>query len=264
MGYPIKRSLSRYMHDAAFEHLGIDATYLPFEVEPGQVEIAIQDWLATGVQGGNVTIPHKETVASVLTRLEGDAAKLKTVNTLVREGDEYVGYTTDGDGFVNSLKEQGIEVNGKEVALLGAGGAAKSIASALLRNDVKELVVINRTTARAQELIDELDSGKTGAMEDVSDADLIVNATSLGMGADYLPPELNQVVENLSEHQIVADIVYVPRDTALLRAARERGAKTIDGLGMLLHQAALAFELWTKQPPPLEVMRNALLIAAEK
>ncbi len=264
MGYPIKKSLSRYMHDAAFDHLGINAIYLPFEVEPGQVENALNDWIATGVQGGNVTVPHKETVAHAIKHLEGEAATLQTVNTLVRSGDEFIGYTTDGQGLLRSLDEANASPTGKRIAMLGAGGAARSIAAALVKAGIDQLLIINRTESRAQDLADLVGApAAVGKNSDIKSVDILINATSLGMNSEALPRELEDAVAEISDHLVVADIVYRPRNTGLLQAAQEKNAKTIDGLGMLLHQAALAFELWTNQKAPTEVMRSALLAASE-
>lgn len=252
-------SKSCAMHNAAFAVCGIDAVYLPIQVAPTEASATVSSMRALGYRGGNVTVPYKEVIAKQVDRLVGDAATLNTVNTLVREGDEFVGHTTDGEGFIRSLSEQNLDPTNMTVLLYGAGGAARAVAVALARHGVGELVIANRTQARAEELVQLVGgSARVGEITDATKAELIVNATSLGMDGT-LPEPLSALSQLASGDQIVCDLVYKPQPkTPFLSAAETNGARVVDGLGMLLHQAALSFELWTSQTAPLEVMRTAL------
>ncbi len=255
IGSPVRHSLSPALHNAAFEQLGVDWVYTAFEVLPGRAQAAVDAMRALGLGGMSVTMPHKEAVADAVDSLDAAASALHSVNTVVPQADGSLkGYSTDGAGFVASLAAANVDVSGRTVCVLGAGAAARSIVDALARAGAARIAVRNRTVGTALHAAELGGSvGVLGAAADLSAADIVVNATSVGMGSRDLPCDVGQ----LRAGQVVADIVYHPRDTALLQAARERGATTVDGLGMLVHQAALQQQLWHGLVPDVAVMAAA-------
>jgi shikimate dehydrogenase len=270
IGWPVRHSLSPPMQNAGLAALGLNWVYVPFEVPPDQVTEAVRAVRALGLVGINVTVPHKEAVARLVDELDPAAAALGSVNTVVNREGRLVGYSTDGPGFVRSLQEAGESVAGKRVALVGAGGSARAVAHAVMREGPQSLTIINRTFGRARELATML-QGRGVSVQAVSleeaegavrEAQVIIDTTPVGMHP-HVDDDPVVPAAWLHEGQCVCDLVYRPRDTVLLRAARERGAKTVGGAGMLLHQGAIALELWTGKPAPVAVMRQALLEALE-
>jgi len=258
IGSPVRHSLSPVLHNAAFAAAGLDWVYVALEVGPGRVPEALAGMRALGIGGLSVTMPHKEAVAAECDRLSDDAAALGAVNCVVPDGDELVGHNTDGAGFVAALAADGVDPAGMACVVLGAGGAARAIALALARAGAAEVAVVNRTAARAEQAVALLGGvgrvvAPADAGESVGAAGLVVNATSVGMG-DPAPSDLPLDPARLRAGQVVADIVYRPLETALLRAARTRGATAVNGVPMLVHQAAVAFELWTGVPAPVAAM----------
>ncbi len=260
IGSPVAHSLSPTIHRAAFRAAGIDWTYVAFEVAAGRGPAAVEAMRTLGIGGLSVTMPHKTDLVAAVDRLDPVAAALESVNTVSWSGDELVGSSTDGAGFVAALDEVAVEIRGARVAVLGAGGAARAVIDASARAGAQSIAVLNRSPERAERAVALADAAFLGAAADVSGADIVVNATSVGMGVeperagrDALPcaPEL------LREGQIAVDLVYHPLDTAWLRAARERGARSVDGLGMLVHQAALQQRLWVGTRPDTSAMRAA-------
>lgn len=270
IGWPVRHSLSPPMQNAALDALGLNWVYVPFEVPPDRVAEAVAAVRALGLVGLNVTVPHKEAVAREMDELDPAAAVLGSVNTVVNREGRLVGYSTDGAGFVRSLQEAGESLVGKRVALIGAGGSARAVAQAVVGEGPGSLTIINRTLARARELACLVGnmgvSVRALSLEDaegaVREAEVVIDTTPVGM---HPHAEDEPVVPSgwLQEGQCVCDLVYRPRDTVLLRAARERGARTVDGTGMLVHQGAIALELWTGKPAPVAVMRRALVEALE-
>ena len=261
IGSPIGHSLSPAIHNAAFAARGLDWVYVAFEVAPGDGARAIDAMRALGIAGLSVTTPHKLDVAAAVDSLSPAASALRSVNTVVRSaGGELVGHSTDGDGFVASLADAGVGVAGVAVTLVGAGAAARSVIDALGRAGAVEVVVVNRTASRAEEAAELATVARVGTVGDIASAGIVVNATSVGFGSDDVPfdPEL------LHSGQVVADLVYHPLRTALLDAASERGCRTVDGLGMLVHQAALQQRLWTGVRPDVAVMRAAAISTVER
>ncbi|MHC1602026.1 MAG: shikimate dehydrogenase [Methermicoccaceae archaeon] len=254
IGHPIGHTMSPVMHNAAFEALGIDAEYLAFDVLPERLGEAIEGARALGFVGLNITIPHK---VAALQYCEPDplAASIGAVNTLVLGG-RIMGYNTDATGAMESLRRAKVRVGGKEVLIMGAGGAARAIAHALVHEGAK-VVVANRTKQRAVELCEALEGATAAGLDElpalVQSCDVLINATSVGMRGESLVRR-----EWLHEGQVVFDIVYNPPETPLLKAARGAGAKTIDGVAMLVHQGAKAFELWFGVEPPVDVMERAV------
>ena len=274
IGWPVKHSLSPPMHNAAFAALGLDWVYVPFEVAPEAVGAALSGMRALGIRGLNVTIPHKAAVAGLVDEVDDMAAALEAVNTVHNREGRLVGYNTDGPGFLRSLQEAGHEVRGKRVALIGAGGSARSVAYAVAREGAASLSIVARKIAQARDLAElvrqraayerimpaglELADAQTR----VTEAEIVVDSTPVGM---HPQTDVAPVVPAswLHEGQVVCDLTYNPRETTLLRAARSRGAMTVDGTGMLVHQGAVAFEIWTGETAPVDVMREALLGSLE-
>ncbi len=272
IGWPVEHSLSPAMHNAALAAMELNWVYLAFPVAPERVSEAVGAVRGLQLIGLNVTIPHKQAVAELMDELDDAAEALGVVNTVVRREDRLVGYNTDGPGFLQSVEEMGHSVEGKRVAVIGAGGASRSIAYACARAGASQMTVLNRTAARA-EAVASLAADKGGASdvgtaglqgaaaeEAVSGADLVVDCTSVGM---YPNVEEGPVVpgEWLRAGQVVVDVTYNPRETTLLRAARACGADVVDGTGMLVHQGAIALGHWCGRQAPAEVMREALLSA---
>jgi len=263
IGSPIRHSLSPAIFNAAFSAAGLDWAYLAFEVPEGAAGLAMAGVRALGLEGVSVTMPHKAAVIDGLDGLSEDAEALGAVNCISRRGGELHGDNTDGRGFLDALRiDEGIDVAGARCAVVGAGGAGRAVARALGQAGVASIAVINRSIAPA-ELAVRLagPTARLGTPADIESADLVVNATPLGMGVVVStagePEPLPIDVARLGAGQVVIDLVYHPAVTPLLAAARERGLRTVNGLGMLIHQAAHAFRLWTNEDPPLEAMSAA-------
>jgi len=255
IGAPIRHSLSPAIFNAAFECCELDWVYLAFEVPEGEARAALEAVRALGIGGLSVTMPHKDAVAELVEHCTPEAAALHAVNCVVPTGDGFVGENTDGPGFLDSLRaETGFDVAGRRTVVLGAGGAARAIVLALSRAGASEVSVVNRTPERAETAAALAGPvGRVSTGDAIGQADLVVNATSVGMGDGRLPFDPAM----LTAGQVVADIVYHPSPTPLVAAALDRGVVAVDGLGMLVHQAAHAFRLWTGVEPPIEVMTTA-------
>ncbi|NQS76182.1 MAG: shikimate dehydrogenase [Peptococcaceae bacterium] len=271
-GCPVGHTLSPIMHNAAFTATGLRYVYVPFEVAPYTLPAAVEGIRALGMAGVNLTVPHKEAVLPLLDGISDEAAHIGAVNTIInREGYLY-GENTDGKGYLKALREAGFVPAGRTVLFLGAGGSARAVAVQLALAGAGKLVFANRTEARAAQLA-QFVTDRTGTVTDLApwperpgdqvlaqvlaEADLVVQTTSLGMS-----PNVYETVPlpfaNFRPGQVASDLVYNPPETLFLKKARLGGAVTVSGLGMLLHQGALAFELWTGVPAPLEAMREAL------
>jgi shikimate dehydrogenase len=279
IGSPIRQSLSPLLHNAAFAALDLNWVSLAFPVAAGQVPAALNGMRALGVAGLSVTMPHKAEVATLVDSCSEVAAQLQAVNCVINQGGTLHGANTDGDGFLASLtRAAGFEPAGKRCLVIGAGGAARAVTHALGRAGAADVAVVNRTPDRAGPVAALAGSaGRPVATVDaaqVAQSDLVVNATPIGMagmagtagqdGAAGAAGESAGESEQwlvapalLHAGQVVTDLVYAPRPTPWLAAAAATGATTVDGLGMLVHQAALQLELWTGQPAPVDVMWQA-------
>lgn len=260
IGSPIEHSLSPVIHQAAFDAAGVKWAYVAFDVAPGDGAAAIAAMRVLQIAGMSVTMPHKHDVIAGVDRLDPAAAALRSVNTIGWEGDELVGSSTDGAGFVASLADADVAVAGATVAVIGAGGAARSVIDAVGRSGAAEIIVINRTADRGERAAELADVARVGVPEEISGVDIVVNATNVGMGIEpgsAAPDDYPCPVESLREHQVVADLVYHPLQTAWLQAASALGCRTVDGLGMLIHQAALQQQRWLGSTPDITVMRRA-------
>ena len=273
-GYPLGHSISPAFQQAAFDHLGIDAIYEAWETPPEKLGHAVASLRSGDFMGANVTVPHKQAVQQHLDTIEPLAASIGAVNTIVRDDSQLVGHNTDAYGFSQSLKREAkFEPTRKRVVLIGSGGAARAAAYGLAQEGIASLVIANRTLGSAVMLAEEMSNQMTdvraSSLESESleshcaAADLIVNTTSIGMlhgPAEGRSPILEEFIPGGC---LVYDIVYNPEVTPLLKAARRAGAQTLGGLPMLVYQGAAAFELWTGQPAPIEIMFTAAQKALE-
>lgn len=266
VGHPIAHSRSPKIHGHWLRTYGIDGGYDAIDVDPVDVAAFLATLADNGFVGGNVTIPHKEAAFATVDRRDAAAELIGAVNTLWFEDGILVGGNTDAHGFAANLDEfvPGWPENGPAV-VLGAGGAARAVIHALKVCGVDDIRIVNRTLSRAGELRDRFGAGVTAhgaATPDLlSDAGLLVNTTSLGMAGKGCKDELPADPALLPAHAIVTDIVYVPLETPLLAAARARGLKTVDGLGMLLHQAVPGFERWFGRRPEVTPELRTLIVA---
>jgi shikimate dehydrogenase len=264
-GKPVAENPTQPMIEAAFRHHGLDWRYVQFEIEPEALGDAVRGMRAMGFRGGNVTTPHKVAIVRHLDRLAESAALMGAVNCIVRRGPELVGENTDGKGFVQSLRAK-TDPAGKKVVILGAGGAARAIAVELALAGARSLVLVNRSAARGRELVELLRARTKVAAEFASwegdysvppDADVLVNATSIGLFPD-VQARVPVDPSSLEARLVVADVIPNPPDTRLLREARARGCTVLDGLGMLVHQGVIGFKYWTGIDAEPSVMRRAL------
>ena len=263
IGDPIDHSISPIIQNAAFHHARIDAVYVAFHVKKHDLKVAVEGLLALGIRGFNVTIPHKIQIMRYLDGLDQAASIIGSVNTVVNRKGSLIGFNTDGIG---ALQAVGVErLKGASVLLLGAGGAARAIAHAFAP-ETSRIRIMNRSITNARRLerairerygssISSSPLTQKSMRKFVESAELIVNASSMGMNGKYDPP-INQ--RWLNSQQTIFDIVYTPTVTTLLRNARRAGARTIGGLEMLLNQGAASFELWTGRSAPIREMRNKL------
>lgn len=272
IGNPVRSSLSPAMHQAALRSLGLDARYLAFEIAPRQVRDVVRALAPLGFWGLNVTIPYKEKVLPLLDSIDPRAAAIGAVNTVVVRNGRLIGHNTDAEGFRIALEAGGrTSLEGAKVLVVGAGGAARAVAWACLSRDCGRLLIANRSVPRARSLsralreefpaaeIVPVGAGEGRYADLAATCAVVVNTTPLGSRrGDPLPVPISA----LGGGQTVMDIVSRPRRTPLLVAAAAVGARTVDGLQMLLHQGALAFTLWTGREAPLAAMRRALARAA--
>jgi len=265
-GWPITHSRSPRLHNFWLRRYEIDGAYVPLAIEPDSFQSAVRALPKLGFSGCNVTLPHKEAALLVCDRVDAAARKIGAVNTIVvAEDGSLEGSCTDGFGFLQALKEGApeLDLSGTRTLLVGAGGTAKAIAVSLLETGVSELIVVNRTRARAEKLSINLD-GKVSVIdwdersEQLGEIQLLVNSTTLGMQGQ---PQLDLVLDALPRDAVVLDAVYTPLLTPLLAAAQKRGNRIVDGLGMLLHQARPGFTAWFGQQPDVdEEVRNHVLL----
>ncbi len=257
IGWPVEHSLSPAMHNAAFEALDLNWVYVAFPVAPEGVGEALTGLAAAGCAGLNVTIPHKQAVIPYCSSVSDAVEAIGAANTLIPDGDGgFRADNTDAAGFLRALDAAAtIDLSRAQALVIGAGGAARAVAWAL-RSRGARLLVSNRTDTKAAALGPTVPFSASALDEACSSVDLVVNCTSLGLDGDEVPEDLP--LDGLRSGQIVADIVYRPGGTPWLAAAAQRGAITVDGLGMLLHQGADSFTQWTGAEPPVEAMKHAL------
>lgn len=265
IGDPIEHTLSPYMHNAGFSYCDLDYIYVPFQVQREQLKKAIIGAQSLGIEGFNVTIPHKIEVIKYMDALHENAKLIGAVNT-IKFDDEIMGYNTDGLGAIRAIEE--IEkIKNKKIIILGAGGASRAISFQTILNGAGRLIIANRTHEKAlkltKDLMDKLDADVKAIglgeelKHEIKDADILINTTPLGM---Y--PNINQqplvTKEMMHEALIVNDIIYNPLETKLLKEAKNAGAKTISGIKMLIYQGIESFKIWTGVEPPVKVFEDAL------
>jgi shikimate dehydrogenase len=268
IGSPIAHSLSPRLHNAAFEALGLAGTWrsAAFDVPPGEAAAALADMRRADVTGLSVTMPHKAEVAVLVDQCTAVARRLGAVNCIVNDGGVLTGTNTDGAGFVASLaRGAGFDPRGRRCLVLGAGGAARAVVLALADSGARAVVVANRTPERAVSAAalagaagSAVSLSESALAEVLAQADLVVNATPVGMQGEAGDEGWAADPRRLGPGQVAADLVYAPRPTPWLSQAAASGATVLDGLGMLVHQAAAQLQLWTGLDPPVEAMWAAV------
>ena len=284
IGNPVAHSYSPRFQQAAFDALGIPARYELWQTAASELPARVASLRASGCLGANITIPYKEAVLPLVDVVDPKAARIGAVNTIVHRDEYLYGYNTDAPGLLRALVEQGVgrqpenagvSLKGYTAVLLGAGGAARSAAFALVSASINDLFIVNRNLERAQQLAAEVQQDSACQVFSLSNPDfliprstsLIINATPVGMHVsnrqaeetEDVSPLQAEVLARFDAGTFVLDMIYNPVQTQLLRQARNLGLRAANGLSMLLHQGALAFTLWTGQPAPLEIMRSTLL-----
>jgi shikimate dehydrogenase len=257
-GYPIEHTLSPLMHNSAFSELALDMCYIPFKVSPDDLPGAVQSIRSLNLAGVNITVPHKENVIPLLDKVDEEAAFIGAVNTITNHDGILTGYNTDGRGFMSSLAEESVSVDNKEIVIIGTGGAARAV-SYYLSEKASKLSMFDIDRNKADTLVSDLGKIRNNVFvldspDVLGKPDILINATPLGLHADDPLPVNADII---SSEMVVCDLIY--KKTPLLIKASEKGAKTVDGSGMLLWQGVLAFELWTGVKPPVEIMRSKLL-----
>ena len=270
IGHPIKHTYSPFIHNVTVQLKDMDYIYLPFDVPPANLKNAVKGMVALGIKGFNVTIPHKENIIQLINNVSEEASIIGSVNTVVNELGKLTGYNTDVNGILETLNPYKEQITGQEISVVGSGGAARAVIYCLARYFKPKLIhIINRTEQRAETLKTyfsdkmKFNSFKTHELfppdlvDIFSNSKLIVNASSVGMF-----PDNDDVITTLNKSfvkdQIVFDLVYNPARTRLLKLASDEGAVTLEGIKMLVHQAAKSFELWTGEQMPIENIYKSL------
>lgn len=269
---PIRHSKSPVMHNAACRALGLDYAYLAFDIQPDQLEDAVKGFKALNVRGWNVSMPYKTTIGQYLDHITPIAKMCGAINTVINDHGVLTGTITDGTGYMTALKDQGIDIIGKKMSIVGAGGAATAIVMQAALDGVKEISIFNIKDAswdRALENVEKINSqtqckaqlfdlnDHETLRKEINESVIFTNATNVGMGkleGQMVLPDTSYLRKDL----IVSDVIYMPEKTKLLEEAEKIGCKTINGLGMMLYQGAASFKLWTDQDMPIDVVKEAL------
>ena len=260
IGYPVSQSLSPAMHNAIFRQRKLDWSYVAMEVREEALLGVMQTLGSKSLLALSVTMPHKEAIFEILDNastsfgeIDESARAARSVNTIAISGGRLIGSNTDGDGCCNAIELTGVDIAGSRVAVVGAGGTARAIVATLARRGASDVAVINRTESRAQDVIASTNVARIGTVDDIANASILINATSVGMGNQETPVDATRLHSDLA----VLDAVYHPLETTLLRDAKRAGAKTVDGLWMLVHQGALQQLAWFKEIGDVQLMRQA-------
>ena len=260
IGYPVSQSLSPAMHNAIFHQRKLDWSYVAMEVREEALPGIMQTLSSTSLLALSVTMPHKEAIFEILDNastsfgeIDESARAARSVNTIAISGGRLIGSNTDGDGCCNAIGQTGVDIAGSRVVVVGAGGTARAIVATLARRGASDVAVINRTESRAQDVIASTNVARIGTVDDIANASILINATSVGMGNQETPVDATRLHSDL----VVLDAVYHPLETTLLRDAKRVGAKTVDGLWMLVHQGALQQLAWFKEIGDVQLMRQA-------
>jgi len=271
IGYPLKHSISPYFQQAALDYYQLDIRYEAWETSPEKLEATVASLRTPQNLGANVTVPYKEAVLLLLDGIDDLASLIGAVNTIVKKDDRLWGFNTDAYGFIQALYKEGhFEPEGKRVVILGAGGVARAVCFALVREKASSLIIVNRTPARAKTLAESLRSyiAEIGLETEVTalpgqslslgrtfaHCQLIVNCTTIGMKYGLQEGQAPLNIEVIPRGVLVYDLVYNPCPTPLLLVAQKAGANTLNGLAMLVYQGAASFELWTGREPPVDIM----------
>ena len=262
IGDPVVQSLSPAMHNAVFHQRKLDWTYVAMEVHEDALAGVLQTLGGKSINAFSVTMPHKEKVFEMLSTASNDLGEVdesakaaQSVNTIAISDGRMIGSNTDGDGCCNAIEQAGVGIAGSRVVIVGAGGTARAIVATLERRGAGDIAVINRTESRAQDVIAAATNARIGTVDDIATANILINATSVGMGSQETPVEQARLHSSL----VVLDAVYYPLETTLLRDAKRAGAKTVDGLWMLVHQGALQQLAWFNEIGDVQLMRQAAL-----
>ena len=262
IGDPVAQSLSPAMHNAVFRQRKLDWEYVAMEVREDALNEVLRTLGDKGIKALSVTMPHKEAVFEMLNNasnglgnVDESAKSARSVNTISFTDGQLIGSNTDGDGCCNAIEQAGVVVAGSRAVVIGAGGTARAIVATLARRGASDIAVINRTESRAQDVITSATVARVGNVGDIANANILINATSVGMGTQETPVEAGLLHSSL----VVLDAVYHPLETTLLRDAKLAGAKTVDGLWMLVHQGALQQLAWFKEIGDVQLMRQAAL-----
>ena len=260
IGYPVSQSLSPAMHNAIFRQRKLDWSYVAMEVREEALPGVMQTLGSKSLLALSVTMPHKEAIFEILDNastsfgeIDESARAARSVNTIAISGGRLIGSNTDGDGCCNAIGQTGVDIAGSRVVVVGAGGTARAIVATLARRGASDVAVINRTESRAQDVIASTNVARIGTVDDIANASILINATSVGMGNQETPVDATRLHSDLA----VLDAVYHPLETTLLRDAKRAGAKTVDGLWMLVHQGALQQLAWFKEIGDVQLMRQA-------
>lgn len=260
-GYPVKHTVSPAMHNAAFRSKGLDLIYLPFSVPPKHLRVAIKSLSALGFLGINVTVPYKQAAIQYLDKITPEAKLMGAVNTILVRNNKLIGYNTDGIGFVRSLGKYSLK--GKTMFLIGAGGAGHAVAVQSALSGLKRIFIVDKLGSRAKRLAMDIPKGHAIAVspgdtvkEVLRETDIIVNATPVGLNKK---DPISIPAGWIPKGKLVYDLIYNPSQTKLLKTAKAKGCRTMNGLGMLLYQGAKAFEIWTGKRAPVGVMRRAIM-----
>lgn len=264
-GYPVKHSKSPTFQTAAFQHLGINAVYVPFEVNPEDLQKAVESLKILKISGVNITIPHKENVIQYVNEISEEVKIVKAANTIKNIDGYLVAYNTDWYGFIEGLKEINPDLENKKVLVIGAGGSSRAVVYGLLKENVDKIYIANRTVEKAIKLLnDYLEHFKivdkiikpihlSEIPDIINDVDIIVNTTSIGLNDEDFPLFDYNLIN--PKHTVV-DIIY--KETKLLKVAKEKGCKYQNGYPMLIYQGAKSFEIWTNQKAPIEIMKKSI------
>ncbi len=270
IGNPVEHSVSPQMHNAVFKSMGLDFSYVSFNVN--NLSDAMKGVRALGIRGGNITLPHKTGVKKYLDVCEELSTGMNAVNTFVNDKGVLKGFNTDGLGAVKALEDEGIRIKGEKVAIVGAGGASKSISYVIAGKKPREIVILNRTPEKAESIrkaigkfgvkAKALELSRKNIKTELSNSGVLINTTSVGMhpGIGETPVGKEALHKNLA----VMDVVFNPLETRLLREAGSKGARTINGIGMLVNQGVLAFEIWTGKKPDAELMKEVAIASLER
>lgn len=270
IGYPLKHSKSPHMHNTSFELLGLDHVYMAFEVEEGHIKEAIDALKILNAIGGNITMPHKTKAIEFLDEISPDAKIIGSINTIkIDEDKKATGYNTDGRGFIKALQENDVDFKGKKIVMAGAGGAARAVATQLAFDGAGEIVMFNRTLKTVQDIVDNINNNiptckavakamdEDVITEEIKDSAILVNCTSLGMKST-IDQAIISSPDQLPKDIFVADIVYDPEQTKLLKIAEQAGCKFMNGLMMMIWQGAVAFKIWTGKDMPVDLIKKEI------